>query len=94
MNQADQNNRIDYVEFCATDLEVVKKFYGGVFGWDFQDWGDEYCSFKDGATRGGGAGQKSIAVFEHDFAVGTDIDHQPGLCRIGHPARENPCHDI
>lgn len=53
MNQADQDKRIDYVEFCATDLAAVKKFYGGVFGWEFQDWGDEYCSFNDGGTRGG-----------------------------------------
>ena len=53
MNQADRDKRIDYVEFCATDLDAVRGFYGGVFGWKFQDWGDEYCSFRDGATRGG-----------------------------------------
>lgn len=53
MNQSDQDKRIDYVEFCTTDIAAVKQFYGGVFGWDFQDWGDDYCSFRDGGMRGG-----------------------------------------
>ena len=46
-------NRIDYVEIPATDLAKARAFLEGLFGWDFQDWGDEYCSFRDGATRGG-----------------------------------------
>ena len=53
MDRKNQDKRIDYVEFCATDLQAVKDFYGGVFGWEFQDWGDEYTSFKDGGLRGG-----------------------------------------
>jgi len=60
MSQADQDKRIDYVEFSTTDIPAVKTFYGGVFGWNFQDFGPEYTSFKDGAMNGGF--QKSDSV--------------------------------
>ena len=53
MNQAEQDKRIDYVEFSTTDISSVKKFYGEAFGWEFQDFGPEYTSFKDGLMRGG-----------------------------------------
>jgi uncharacterized protein len=39
---------IDYIEFNAPDLAAIKKFYGEVFDWKFQDWGDEYVAFSDG----------------------------------------------
>jgi predicted enzyme related to lactoylglutathione lyase len=44
---------IDYIEFTAPDLPAIKKFYGGVFDWKFQDWGDDYVSFNDGRVDGG-----------------------------------------
>ena len=47
------DRHIDYVEFCAPDLAVVKKFYAAVFGWAFTNWGDDYCDFQ-GAGLGGG----------------------------------------
>ena len=36
MSQEEQDLRIDYVEFAATDLERVKTFYSAVFDWSFQ----------------------------------------------------------
>jgi uncharacterized protein len=45
--------QIDYLEFPATDLAKTKVFYGQVFGWKFEDYGDEYTSFKDGRLAGG-----------------------------------------
>jgi predicted enzyme related to lactoylglutathione lyase len=53
MNQADQDRRVDYVEFATTSLEETKKFYSGVFGWEFTDYGPEYTCFKDGRLGGG-----------------------------------------
>jgi len=54
---AQTNNHLDYVEFAAPDLGVVKSFYGQAFGWTFQDWGPDYASFSgaglDGGFRGG-----------------------------------------
>ena len=45
--------KINYIEFPASDLELVKTFYTNTFGWTFQDYGPEYCAFNDGNTEGG-----------------------------------------
>jgi predicted enzyme related to lactoylglutathione lyase len=45
------HHAINYVEFSATDVGQAKEFYGGVFGWKFQDWGPDYASF-DRASAG------------------------------------------
>ena len=45
--------RIDYVEFAAADLEAVKRFYSGAFGWTFTDYGPDYTAFDDGRLNGG-----------------------------------------
>jgi hypothetical protein len=51
---AQQNdNRIDYIEFAATDISATKKFYSAVFGWKFTDYGPDYVSFEDGRLAGG-----------------------------------------
>ncbi|MHC4910729.1 MAG: VOC family protein, partial [Planctomycetota bacterium] len=39
MNQADQDRRVDYVEFLTTNIEETRKFYEEVFGWEFTDYG-------------------------------------------------------
>jgi uncharacterized protein len=48
-----RDQKIDYIEFSATDIESTKKFYNRVFGWDFEDYGPDYTSFKDGRLAGG-----------------------------------------
>jgi uncharacterized protein len=48
-----RNKTIDYVEFHATDLVATRQFYSGVFGWEFEDYGPDYTSFKDGRIAGG-----------------------------------------
>jgi predicted enzyme related to lactoylglutathione lyase len=53
MAQADQDRRIDYIEFGATDVARTKQFYERVFGWRFQDYGPDYTSFQDGRLSGG-----------------------------------------
>lgn len=47
------DNHIDYVEFTAPDFAPIKKFYSEVFGWEFQDWGDDYISFSGAGLEGG-----------------------------------------
>lgn len=49
----EKNNKIDYVEFAAADLGVVKTFYTSVFGWTFEDWGPDYVSFSRAGVEGG-----------------------------------------
>jgi uncharacterized protein len=53
MSQAEQDRRIDYVEFGAIDIEASKRFYSAVFGWQFTDYGLDYTSFYDGRLAGG-----------------------------------------
>jgi hypothetical protein len=53
MSQTDQDRRIDYIEFPATDIQKTKAFYADAFGWEFTDYGPEYTSFHDGRLSGG-----------------------------------------
>jgi predicted enzyme related to lactoylglutathione lyase len=53
MSQADNDLRMDYVEFPATDIPRTKQFYQQVFGWKFEDYGPDYTSFVDGRIAGG-----------------------------------------
>jgi len=46
-------NRIDYVEIPVTDLGKTRDFFTALFGWSFQEWGDDYMSFNDGNLDGG-----------------------------------------
>ncbi len=47
------HEKIDYVEFPAKDIAVVKKFFTEVFGWKFVDFGPEYCAFNNAGLNGG-----------------------------------------
>lgn len=76
MNQADQNRRIDYIEFPATDIAETKRFYSEVFGWEFTDYGPDYTSFMDGRLAGGfdaaasvAAGGPLIVIYATDLAA-------------------------
>ncbi len=47
------HEKINYVEFPARDMAVVKKFFENVFGWMFTDYGDEYTAFSGAGLEGG-----------------------------------------
>ena len=49
----DRDRKIDYIEFISNDIEATKRFYSGVFGWSFVDYGPGYTSFSDGRLTGG-----------------------------------------
>lgn len=53
MSNAENNHRIDYLEFGATDIARTKEFYTQAFGWEFTDYGPDYTSFHDGRMAGG-----------------------------------------
>lgn len=48
-----QHHTIDYVEFPATDLAAMKRFYGAVFGWTFEDYGPDYVAILGAGLDGG-----------------------------------------
>jgi len=62
MSQAEQDRRIDYVEFLTTNIEETKTFFATVFGWEFSDYGPEYSSFTDGRMRGGFAVSPTVVA--------------------------------
>lgn len=45
--------KIDYIELPASDFDAVQAFYETVFGWQFEDYGDQYRAFSDGKLDGG-----------------------------------------
>jgi len=47
------NDRINYVEFPARDLEASKSFFAAVFNWSFEDYGPDYMAFSDQGMDGG-----------------------------------------
>ena len=47
------NNKINYVEFPARNIEATKAFFAFVFGWTFEDFGPEYTAFSDQGIDGG-----------------------------------------
>ena len=47
------NDKINYVEFPAKDIEATKAFFSAVFGWSFEDYGPEYAAFSDQGIDGG-----------------------------------------
>jgi predicted enzyme related to lactoylglutathione lyase len=52
-DRMNRNKTIDYVEFHSDNLPATRQFYRQVFGWEFEDYGPEYTSFKDGRIAGG-----------------------------------------
>jgi predicted enzyme related to lactoylglutathione lyase len=62
MTQTEQDRRIDYLEFPATNVQGTKEFYSAVFGWKFTDYGPDYTSFHDGRIGGGFTTAAKIAV--------------------------------
>jgi uncharacterized protein len=47
------HHRVDFFELPATDLARAKAFYGAVFGWTFEDWGDRYADIQEAGLSGG-----------------------------------------
>ena len=47
------DQKIDYLELPAADLDAAQAFYEQVFGWSFTDYGPEYRAFNDGKIDGG-----------------------------------------
>jgi len=48
-----EHEKINYVEFPASDLQLTKDFFEKVFGWSFQDFGPEYSAFSNQGIDGG-----------------------------------------
>ena len=49
----EEDGRISYVEFPASNLEATKSFFSTVFNWSFLDYGPEYTAFSNAGLEGG-----------------------------------------
>jgi uncharacterized protein len=56
------DNPIVWWEIQAPDPEQAKAFYGGVFGWTFKPWGDDFLTAYLGDTMVGGIRRAEGAV--------------------------------
>lgn len=48
-----EHEKINYVEFPASRPEATKAFFERVFGWEFEDYGPDYCAFSGQGLDGG-----------------------------------------
>lgn len=48
-----EHEKINYLEIPARDIEASKRFFAAVFGWQFQDFGPDYCAFQNAGLKGG-----------------------------------------
>ena len=48
-----QHEKINYVEYPATDIGATKQFFETVFGWSFVDYGPDYAAFSNQGLDGG-----------------------------------------
>lgn len=66
MKNESRENRIDYIEFPTASNKAhlaTKQFYGDVFGWKYQAWGDDYSDTQSSGISSGlnGAGEHQTA---------------------------------
>jgi len=66
MKTGSRENQINYIEFPTTSNAAhaaTKKFYGEVFGWTYQSWGDDYSDTKSSGVASGinGSGEHQTA---------------------------------
>lgn len=48
-----EHEKLNYVEFAASDLAATKTFFEQAFGWCFIDYGAEYSAFSGQGLDGG-----------------------------------------
>lgn len=47
------HEKINYVEFPAKNITLVKAFFTAVFEWEFTDYGPDYTAFENQGLDGG-----------------------------------------
>lgn len=59
-----RHEKINYIEFPASDIQATKTFFTAVFAWSFEDYGPDYAAFADQGIDGG--------FFRSDLSASTD----------------------
>ena len=72
-----------HIEWASTDLKRTQAFYGGLFGWKFEPWGEEYVMFKAPDGIGGGFAKAKEVQSGQSPAVYVQVDEiEPYLKKI------------
>ncbi|MBF7074524.1 VOC family protein [Glaciecola sp. MH2013] len=50
---ASEHEKLNYVEFAASDLKATSDFFSKAFAWEFTWYGDDYVSFANQGLDGG-----------------------------------------
>ena len=48
-----QHEKLNYVEYPARDLAATMAFFKKAFGWEFEEYGPDYCAFSNQGLDGG-----------------------------------------
>ena len=47
------HEKLDYVEFPASNPEATREFFKAAFAWEFEEFGPDYCAFSGQGLDGG-----------------------------------------
>lgn len=77
-----RDNKINYIEIPVQDIGKAKEFFTQLFGWTFQDYGPDYCSFSGAGVDGGfekveksgysSANSPLVVFYMHDLEAARD----------------------
>jgi uncharacterized protein len=83
-----KHHSINYLEIPVKSLARAKDFFGGVFGWQFEDYGPEYSCFIDAGLTGGfyqadlsfnlDRGSPLIVIYSEDLCAS-----EQAICDLG-----------
>ena len=74
--------QINYIEIPVTDPAQARDFFAELFGWSFQEWGDDYISFNDGNLNGGFSRSAAPAPATGVLVVFYSADLERDLARV------------
>ena len=64
-----QHEKINYIEFPATDIQAVKAFFSAAFGWKFEDYGLDYVAFSNEGVDGGFFKSDKVSTTDNGAAL-------------------------
>ncbi len=69
------HEKINYVEFPATDIQATKAFFSKAFAWSFTDYGPDYTAFENQGLNGGFFSSDQISSTKNGSALVVFYSH-------------------
>ena len=63
------HEKIDYIEFQTRNLSATRDFFSEAFGWQFEEYGEDYIGFSNAGLRGGFYQANQSSSTEHGSAL-------------------------